>query len=136
MLSLGFKRSAVDHGLYVYSGKMLYLVIYVDDIVLFYRREDLDLVGRLTDELVTALNCRKMGEMKDMLGVVLRRQPGSRYCTLDQSMHTEKLLSSAGMTDCKAAASPLPRTARFTKEDCPPEGDETLVSLEDRLWYI
>lgn len=88
------------------TGKLvMYVVIYVDDILLVSSSEDAirDLKEKLSDEF----EMRDLHEVQSFLGLNIRRDRSSKQMTIDQRSYVQSELDRFGMADCKPSAIPM-----------------------------
>ena len=73
LASLGFSASKVDHSLFIYHHRMdtVYLLLYVDDIVL--TASSLSLLRRVIDSLHREFSLKDLGALHFFLGVSVQR---------------------------------------------------------------
>lgn len=103
---LGFKRSNVDTCLYHlrWSGFVVYLLLYVDDIIIVSDR--LELVDRIKQQLSNQFEMSDMGELKLFLGLKVDRDLSGGTMKISQPKYIADLLQRFGMSDCKPVATP------------------------------
>ncbi|CAB0005156.1 unnamed protein product [Nesidiocoris tenuis] len=96
----GLKRSPSDSCLYV--GRQLWMVVWVDDILITGRQSRID-------ELVVALekefDAKDLGQLASFLGIKIVRNEDSLQ--LSQSDVIDKIIARFRMADCKAASTPM-----------------------------
>ncbi len=69
--SLGFTASSADPGLFVHGEKQVWLLVYVDDIIIAARQKDC--LEETKSALQQAFSVRDLGEAKWFLGMVIER---------------------------------------------------------------
>ena len=105
--SKGFQRMKSDPNLYFHAKRKIYLLCYVDDLMLFGERKAVaDLVADLQKELLL----RVTGELSErqeatFLGRHMRRTSTSVQMFMETS-YVDRILELAGMATCKAAPTP------------------------------
>ncbi|XP_019155374.1 PREDICTED: uncharacterized protein LOC109152241 [Ipomoea nil] len=115
LLSTGFCASNTDVSLfyYVLDGSRVYLLVYVDDIIMMGSNPSL--VNTLLNRLATAFNIRDLGKPGFFLGIgTLHTSAGM---ILSQRRYMNDLLNRAGMTDCKPLATPASTMQAVTPSD-------------------
>lgn len=98
--SYGFKRS--DHDFCLYCNEHVWLIIYVDDIVVTGKSKEIQkTVKWLKDEF----NAKEMGDIKEFLGMSIKRDEHS--LKINQSALVSKVLKLFNMEDCHDASTPM-----------------------------
>ncbi|XP_073358374.1 uncharacterized protein [Aegilops tauschii subsp. strangulata] len=110
--ALGFTPSTTDTSLFLLQRPevMMYLLVYVDDIILISSSD------AAADRLVTALSdnfaVKDLGALHFFLGLEVSRS--SAGLTLTQKKYSLDLLRRAGMLQCKHAVTPMSATDRLS----------------------
>ncbi|XP_022031417.1 uncharacterized mitochondrial protein AtMg00810-like [Helianthus annuus] len=128
LVALGYQNSQADPSLFVYNhhGILIYLLIYVDDIVLTGNNND-TFINNFTSRL------HKEFKIKDLGLEVTHTKLG---LFLNQSKYAYDILSRAGLLDSKPVTTPLTSKDVFTT-DGQPFHDPTLYrSLVGALQYL
>ncbi|XP_019192735.1 PREDICTED: uncharacterized protein LOC109187034 [Ipomoea nil] len=106
LLSVGFQASKIDVSLFFYSkdSALVYLLVYVDDILLM--GSDQVLVSHLISKLSNALKIRDLGELNLFMGIeTVKCNDG---IILSQQRYMNDILKRAGMAECKPLSTPIP----------------------------
>ncbi len=101
---LGFIRLEIHHGIFVSTGKQLYIAVYFDDLFLFGSG-----IARLEDvqqKLLDRFKMTDLGVIFRYLGIQVNHVVGERI-TLCQSTYLKKVLDRFKMTECKPASIPM-----------------------------
>lgn len=105
VITLGFKQSKSEYCLYTKheNESLLYLVLYVDDVLLATNDEKLmsDVIEKLSDEF----KMKDLGVVKRFMGINIEIDSGT--ITLDQTHYVQRILEKFGMTDCKPIKTPI-----------------------------
>lgn len=127
LIQLGFRPSRADTSLFVYSkgGITMYVLVYVDDII----------VASSTEKATTALLADLQGEfaLKDLgdlhyfLGIEVSKV--NNGIVLSQDKYATDLLKRVGMSDCKPVSTPLSTSEKLSLH----EG--TLLGSNDGTQY-
>ena len=134
--SMQFCRVADDYCLYKVKNEEIFLIVWVDDILLVYAQNQQPQVDDILASLKTHFQIHVLGSgIEDLLGVRVTRDRANRLLTLDQSKAVETLLNKAGMADCNICKTPLPMNAKFTKADCPQSEYEKEDMREEAKWF-
>ena len=103
----GFQRMKSDPNLYFHAGRKVYVLCYVDDLMLFGAKKDVDaIVASLQKELLLRITGELVeGSEATFLGRKMRRTPTSVEMYMSAT-YVEGMLAEAGMSTCKPAPSP------------------------------
>ncbi|KAI0502019.1 hypothetical protein KFK09_016964 [Dendrobium nobile] len=113
----GFKTSNADPSLLIYSknSSLMYILVYVDDIILTGNNSST--ITALLDSLHKRFNMRNLGSLHQFLGITAEKT--NNGLLLYQSKYAESILARAGMTNCKALATPSnPKNNDLTESSC------------------
>lgn len=107
LLSLGFKRSESDYCLYsVLCGEnTLYLLLYVDDIIL--AGPDLNIINVYKDKLCKEFEIKDKGKLQNFLGLEIEYNREEGIIKLNQRRYVESLLKKFGFEGCSSTAIPI-----------------------------
>jgi hypothetical protein len=113
LLKLGFRMSRSDTSLFIYSknGVKIFMLIYVDDII----------VTGSSQEAITALLCdlkkdfalKDLGELNYFLGIEVRKD--KEGIVLAQEKYAREILARVGMLKCKPSVTPLSTSDKLSK---------------------
>jgi hypothetical protein len=122
--SAGFQASEADPGLFILSYKTynVYIVVYVDDILLLGPR------GTLThpkEILLSAFDTRDLGEAAWFLGIKIERDRSSGTIKISQATMASELVGRFGMGEARPKSTPLGVGLQLKKE-----GGEPLMGQE------
>ncbi|KAL0361137.1 UNVERIFIED_CONTAM: Retrovirus-related Pol polyprotein from transposon TNT 1-94 [Sesamum radiatum] len=114
MESFGFIQSKNDYCLFtkLTNAGFLALLVYVCDILV--AEPSNDLTSEVKDYLDKLFTVKDLGIAKVFLGIEIARSP--QGMTLTQLKDTKDILTDAGMTNKRAATTPLPTGVKFTLE--------------------
>ncbi|CAE7439381.1 RE2 [Symbiodinium natans] len=103
----GFQCMKSDPNLYFHAGRKVYVLCYVDDLMLFGAKKDVDaIVASLQKELLLRITGELVeGSEATFLGRKMRRTPTSVEMYMSAT-YVEGMLAEAGMSTCKPAPSP------------------------------
>jgi hypothetical protein len=135
LLSLGFSEARSDTSLFVYrrGTETVYLLLYVDDIVLTASSQQL--LRRVIDALMKEFAMKDLGPLHHFLGMAVQRQGGSLF--LSQRQYALDILAHHGMSDCKPCSTPVDTCAKVSADEGPPLADPTdYRSLVGALQYL
>ena len=127
LVKLGFKASKSDTSLFIYnkSGITIYMLIYVDDIIV--TSSSSDAVKALLSDLREDFALKDLGDLHYFLGIEVARD--NRGLQLSQEKYANEILTRVGMKKCKGVPTPLAVTERLSSQDGTP------LSAEDSTRY-
>ncbi|CAI7839404.1 unnamed protein product [Closterium sp. NIES-53] len=130
LLARGFKKSESDHSLFLLQEKeqVLMLLVYVDDILLFFQSSAM--IEHVEEMLEMQFKCSKLGDVKYYLGMHVGRDLDKGVLRLHQRKYCEGLAEKYGLQDGGKPATPLP--SGFTVEPCV---DEEVVGESDKKLF-
>ena len=139
--SKGFQRMKSDPNLYFHAKRKIYLLCYVDDLMLFGERKAVaDLVADLQKELLLRVTGElSEGQEATFLGRHMRRTSPSVQMFMETS-YVDHILELAGMATCKAAPTPgtdaLKRGTAELAEPLSPEEHQQYRKLVGQLLWL
>jgi hypothetical protein len=135
LLSLGFTEAKSDTSLFIYrrSTDTVYLLLYVDDIVLTASSEQL--LHRVIAAMKNEFAMKDLGPLHHFLGVVVHRTKDTLL--LSQRQYILDILARHGMSDCKPCSTPVDTCAKVPAAAGSPVADPTAYrSLAGTLQYL
>ena len=99
-------RSAADHSVFYHhssTGKCIYLIVYVDDIVII--GTDQDGIQKLKQHLFSHFQTKDLGKLKYFLGIEVAQSNSG--VVISQRKYTLNILTDTGMLDCKPVDTPM-----------------------------
>ena len=118
----GMLRSTADHSVFYHhnsSGQCIYLVVYVDDIVI--TGSDQDGIQKLKQHLFTHFQTKDLGKLKYFLGIEIAQS--SSGVILSQRKYALDILEETGMLDCKPFDTPMDPNVKLIPEQGESFGD-------------
>ncbi|PKI39857.1 hypothetical protein CRG98_039762 [Punica granatum] len=117
--SFGFFKNLVDQCIYlkVSGSKFIFLVLYVDDILL--ASNDLGLLEETKQFLSTNFEMKDMGETSYVIGIEIHRGRKQRTLGLSQKAYIDKILQRFGMKDCWPSPAPVIKGDKFNNDQSP-----------------
>ena len=135
LASLGFSRSASEHGVYSRgtANTLLIVGIYVDDLVI--AGAEPEEVQRFKGEMHRLFSMSDLGLLRYYLGLEVN-QDGC-CITITQTAYATKMLERAGMKDCYAVHAPMEARLKLSKDSSEKAVDATLYrSIIGSLRYL
>lgn len=134
--SIGFQESKEDECLYFLKrdNKTVYLLIYVDDILIAC--ESKDLILRIEEELSSKLAITTLGEVQQFLGIEIKRGDDGIF-NINKNNYISNVLTKFGLSSAKGSKIPLSQdyiTSIDRTEKLP--SNEKYRSLIGSLLYI
>jgi len=116
LIDLGFVASKSDSSLFIYRkrGIEIYMLIYVDDIILTSSSEDA--VKVLLQVLKKDFALKDLGDLHYFLGIEVERKP-SGDLLLTQKKYAKDILARVGMTKCKPISTPMSAEEKISQYD-------------------
>ncbi|KAL6326828.1 hypothetical protein AAG906_011005 [Vitis piasezkii] len=118
----GMLRSTADHSVFYHHnslGQCIYLVVYVDDIVI--TGSDQDGIQKLKQHLFTHFQTKDLGKLKYFLGIEIAQS--SFGVVLSQRKYALDILEETGMLDCKPVDTPMDPNVKLVPGQGEPLGD-------------
>lgn len=103
---LGLKSTSVDPCIYhkTYDGIILFILIYVDDLLLFYNNEE---IGKeIKQQLKCKFNMKELGNVQHFIGWRIKQNLTRDEISIDQTVYIEKILQRFNMSDCNPVHTP------------------------------
>uniref|UniRef100_A0A2N9IWZ4 Integrase catalytic domain-containing protein n=1 Tax=Fagus sylvatica TaxID=28930 RepID=A0A2N9IWZ4_FAGSY len=117
--SFGFKENPVDHCIYlkINGSKIIFLVLYVDDILL--ASNDLGLLRETKRFLFDNFEMKDLGEASFVLGIEIHRDRSRGILGLSQKSYISRVLERFNMSTCSAGDAPIVKGDKLSKLQCP-----------------
>jgi hypothetical protein len=114
-----FKENIEDN--YVYAkfknGKFIFLILYVDDILL--ASSDVSLLLETKGFLSSKFDMKDLGEASFVLGIEIHRDRSKGVLGLSQKAYIEKVLKKFSMYKCSSSPAPIVKDDRYGDHQCP-----------------
>ena len=116
--SFGFKENIVDQCIYlkVSGGKFIFLILYVDDILL--ASSDLGLLGETKEYLSKNFHMVDMGEANYVIGIEIFRDRSRGVLGLSQKGYIDRVLERFNMQSCSSGIAPILKGDKLSKMQC------------------
>ncbi len=117
--SFGFKENTVHRCIYlkVSGSKFIFLILYVDDILL--ASNDLGLLSETKRFLSMNFEMKDTGEATYVIGIEIFRDRSRGLLGLSQKGYIDKVLERFHMAECAATLAPICKGDKFSEKDCP-----------------
>jgi len=134
LLQLGFVEAKTDTSLFVYhaGADTVYLLLYVDDIVL--TASSSGLLQRTISALQHEFSMKDLGTLHYFLGMHVQHTPSGLF--LSQRQYMLEILDRAGMTDCKPCTTPVDVNPKLSADGVPIDDPTDFRSLAGALQYL
>ena len=106
----------------VNGSSYIFLVLYVDDILL--TSNDSDLLIETKHMLSTYFDMKDLGEASYVLSIKILRDRANRVLKLSQITYIEKILKRFNMNNYSSTRVPILKGNKFSKAQCPQNDDE------------
>jgi hypothetical protein len=115
----GFKENVEDICVYAKfkNEKYLFLILYVDDILL--ASSDISLLLETKKFLSSHFEMKDLGEARFVLGIEIHRDRMKGVLGLSQKTYIEKVLKKFNMHKCSASPAPIVKDDRYGEFQCP-----------------
>jgi hypothetical protein len=142
IISYSFIENLVDQCIYlkVSGSKVIFLVLYVDDILL--ASNDLGLLHETKRFLSQNFEMKDLGKASYVIGIEIHRDRKQRILKLSQKAYIEKVLEKLRLKNCNASVAPIIKGDRFSNDQCPRNAlkqeqmkDILYSSIVDNLLY-
>jgi hypothetical protein len=115
----GFEENIEDNCVYAMfkNRKYIFLVLYVDDILL--ASSDVNLLLEIKKFLSSKFDMKDLGEASFVLGIEIHRDREKGVLRLSQKAYLEKVLKKYSMQNCKSSPAPIVKGDRYGEFQCP-----------------
>jgi len=115
----GFKENIEDNCVYAKfkNGKYIFLILYVDDILL--ASSDVSLLLETKKFLSSKFDMKDLGEASFVLGIEIHQDRVKGVLRLSQKTYIEKVLKKFNMHKCSASPAPIINDNRYGDFQCP-----------------
>ncbi|XP_022040277.1 uncharacterized mitochondrial protein AtMg00810-like [Helianthus annuus] len=134
LLTLGFENSRSDPSLFTYQrhGILIYLLVYVDDIIITGNNDTF--ITNFTTRLDKEFKIKDLGLLQFFLGLEVTHTDSGLF--LNQSKYAHDILTRAGLLDSKPVATPLTSKDVFHSPGHPFHDPTLYRSLVGALQYL
>ena len=117
--NFGFKENVEDNCVYTKfkNGKFIFLVLYVDDILL--ASSDVSLLLETKKFLSSKFDMKDLGEASFVLGIEIHRDRNKGVLGLSQKAYIERILKKFSMHKCSPSPAPIVKDDRYGDFQCP-----------------
>jgi hypothetical protein len=134
LFQLGFTETKSDTSLFVYrkGEDIIYLLLYVDDIVL--TASSMSLLRRTISALQQEFSLKDLGQLHHFLGMHVQHTSSGLY--LSQQQYMLDILDRAGMRDCKPCTTPVDINPKLSADGDLVSDATVFCSLAGALQYL
>lgn len=130
----GLQQCKSDHALYYCGTRKLFLVVWVDDLFLFYPPESSNHANNLWASLQQELDLGDMEDIDDCLGCKVNYDQANRRLSISQRPSFKALLLKSGMDKCNHEHTPMSTATKLSIMQCPDETEKRTMT-EELKWY-
>lgn len=134
LITMGFRNTISDSSLFVFqdAGVIIYLLVYVDDIIVTSNATDA--LNKFILNLATRFSLKDLGPLSYFLGVEVLKHPKGIF--LSQKRYIQDLLTKANMDGCNNIATPLPMNPPLSVNGTPLDNPTAYRALLGSLQYL
>lgn len=135
MTKLGFVANDIDPCLYIYrrDGKIVLVILYVDDILL--AGPDNNLLNHFSRKLSLEFKIKDLGSPKEFLNIKIDRDIDRQIVKLSQAKFVDKMLNRFGFANCRPVKTPMRPSEAVSHDRKEREEDEyTEGKIPNRLY--
>ncbi len=128
------RHSKAESCLYFCSKRIIFVIVWVDDIFLFAPPVARPEVDKLWKFLQSKMILGDKEPILDCLGVTITRDRANKKMWLSQQAAVDKLIKRAQLTEAKTADTPMVAGIKLTKQDCP-SSEAAAVMVDKQKHY-
>lgn len=129
---LGFKASLADPCIYVSESKDEIIAVYVDDLIIASKNEEL--FQKLRNKLMKSFEMRDLGKLNHCLGIKFEQKDGKLIA--NQSKYIDDVLKKFYMTDCKPIGTPMDPKVKLNEPTLNETVNKPYQSLIGSLMFL
>ncbi len=133
-MKIGLTQCKSEYCLYYCTRRHIYLVVWVDDIFLFYPKAARTEAAALWKQLQAELDLDEWEDVHDCLGCIVTRDRPNRTLSLSQEPAFRKLLMRVNMSGCSGKDTPMTAGLKLSKKDCP-GAEQAAIMVDEQRWY-
>jgi hypothetical protein len=112
----------------------LYLIVWVDDIFLFFPTECSKYAEQLWTEIQKELKLDDMADIDDCLACVVKRDRSNCRLWLTQEPAIRKMMLRLDFNETNAKDTPMVPNCKLSKKDCP-SAEQAAVMKDEQTWF-
>jgi hypothetical protein len=132
---LGLRQCKSEYCLYYCPTRQLYVVVWVDDIFMFFPTQAATGASALWTAMQAELQLPAWEDIDDCLACTVRRDRPNRTITLSQEPAINKLLLRANAQDTNDKDTPMVANIKLSKKQCP-SAAQAAVMISEQRWYL
>jgi hypothetical protein len=133
--ALGLLQCKSEYCLYFCTTRQLFVVVWVDDIFLFFPKQSIKEALALWVAMQAKLQLPDWEGIDDCLACTVKRDRTNHIITLSQEPAIRKLLLRANAQDANDKDTPMVANLKLSKKQCP-SGAQAAVMIGEQRWYI
>ena len=130
---MGFKSCLLDPCFYMNKEKQVYMILYVDDILIC--GPDENMIKNVKLKLSESYKMKDMGHVKKFLNMEISRNLNEKILEISQAEYVSKILRLYGMENSNSVGTPIDPNVNWT-ENSSPETTQPYRELIGSLQYL
>jgi len=131
----GLHQCKSEYCLYYCTTRQLYVVVWVDDIFMFFPKQAATEAEALWAAMQGELQLPTWEDIDDCLACTVKRDRPNRTITLSQEPAINKLLLRANAQDANDKDTPMVANLKLSKKQCP-SAAQAAVMISEQRWYL
>ena len=119
---LNFKSLLTEGNIFINRSTSIILYVYMDDIAVISPSQEA--INSIINSIKSYFNIKKLGLIKDYLGVEIDYRSKDGYLKLYQAKYIKKILKKYGFQDLKPAKTPMDPKAKLVPNENKAKADE------------
>ena len=132
---LGLRQCKSEYCLYYCPTRQLYVVVWVDDIFMFFPTKSTTEAAAVWKAMQGELQLPDWEDIDDCLSCNVKRDRPNRTITLSQETAINKLLLRANASDANDKETPMVANIVLSKKQCP-SAAQAAVMISEQRWYL
>ena len=133
-LAGGLRQHRSEFCLYYCLKRRLILIVWVDDLFLFFPKAATTEAEKLWTHLRANLDLDAWEDINDCLSCTVKRDRQNKTISLTQEPAIRSLLQRIGMHESSGKETPVAAGAKLTRKDCP-GAEQAAVMISEQRWY-
>jgi hypothetical protein len=133
--SLGLHQCKSEYCLYYCTKRQLYIVVWVDDIFMFFPKQATTEAAAIWTAMQSKLQLPAWEDIDDCLSCTVKRDRANNTITLSQETAINKLLVRVNAQDTNDKDTPMVANIKLSKKQCP-SAAQAAVMMSEQQWYL